>query len=378
MIKIMNRIIKYNIMNVNSIKTLFFLLFVFFNGFGQNNQAKLDDVSRIALNAYIPSTGELSPSTERILKNKLMRVITSNGLGSANSLNKRFIIAASIEVLGQEIVPTSPPMHAYNLGLNFYVGDGMDGTLFASTYIEAKGVDRSEQKAYNRAINSISTKSSDLKDLLENGKNKIIEYYNTQCDFILKNADNKAQRKEYDDAIYDLLMVPDVCKECYDKALDKSVEIYKMKLENECNERMQNARVNIASNNYEQAAYDLSGILPYVSCYDEAFALLKEIEDHRCAEALGKARGAWASLNADEAGRYLGEVSADSKCYNEALTLGNEIKRKVKADEDREWDFKFKQQQDLVDINTQAIEAVKQIGVTVGENLPDVDYKTIF
>ena len=141
---------------------------------------------------------------------------------------------------------------------------------------------------------------------------------------------------------------------------------------------MHNARVKIGSINYEEAAYVLSGILPDVSCYDDALALLKEIEDHRCAEALGKARGAWASLNADEAGRYLGEVSADSKCYNEALTLGNEIKRKVKADEDREWDFVFKQQQDLVDINTQAIEAVRQIGVTVGENLPDVDYKTIF
>ena len=92
---------------------------------------------------------------------------------------------------------------------------------------------------------------------IENGKNKIIEYYNTQCDFILKNADNMAQRKDYDKSIYYLLMVPDVCKECYDKSLDKSVEIYKMKLENECNIRLQDARVNIASNNYEEAANNL-------------------------------------------------------------------------------------------------------------------------
>ncbi len=373
----MNRIIKFNIMNVNYIKIFFLLLLITSNGFGQNNQGKLDDVSRIALFAYVPNTGDLKPSTMNILKNKLRRVITSNGLGSSNALNKQFIVAASIEVLGQEIVPSTPPMHAYNLGINLYVGNGKDGTLYASTYIETKGVDRSEQKAYNRAINSIRTKSPELKNLLENGKNKIIEYYNTQCDFILKEADNKAQRKDYDNAIYGLLMVPEVCKECYDKALDKSVEIYKMKLENECNIRIQEARVNIASDNYEEAANNLSGILPDVSCYDEALALLKEIEDHRCAEALGKAKGAWASYNVDEAGRYLGQVSADSKCYNEALSLGNEIKKKLKADEDREWDFKFKQQEDAVNLTSKSIEAVRQIGVTVGENLPDIDYKSI-
>ena len=117
-----------------------------------------------------------------------------------------------------------------------------------------------------------------------------------------------------------------------------------------------------------EAANNLSGILPDVSCYNEALTLLKEIEDHRCAEALGKAKGAWASYNADEAGRYLGQVSADSKCYNEALSLGNEIKRKLKADEDREWDFKVKVHDDIVDMEKQAIKAIRDVGVAWGEN----------
>jgi len=152
------------------------------------------------------------------------------------------------------------------------------------------------------------------------------------------------------------------------KAQDITVTIYKQKMENECMENIAQAKAAKAQNDWDLAASYLGGILPDLSCYPEAESLLKEIEDHRCAVALGKAKGAWASQNAREAGRWLGEVASDSKCYDEALALGNEIKAKLKADEDREWDFKLKVQQDEVDMQKQAISAARDIGVAFGEN----------
>lgn len=59
-----------------------------------------------------------------------------------------------------------------------------------------------------------------------------------------------------------------------------------------------------------------------------------------------------------------------SKCYKDALALGNTIKAKLKKDEDKEWSFKLKQQQDNVDLEKQAIKAVRDVGVAYGRNQP--------
>ena len=80
------------------------------------------------------------------------------------------------------------------------------------------------------------------------------------------------------------------------------------------------------------------------------------------------ANGAWSSGNANSAGRWLGEVAADSKCYKEAMALGNQIRAKLKADEDREWNFILKIQSDKVALEKQALKAIRDVGVAWGEN----------
>ena len=153
-----------------------------------------------------------------------------------------------------------------------------------------------------------------------------------------------------------------------DTYFDPINEIYMQKLNNECQEMLALARVAKSNDKYDEAANHLAPILPDVDCYADAQTLLKEIEDHRCAASLGKAKGAWSSGDSRSAGRWLGEVASDSKCYKEAVALGNEIKAKLKADDDREWDFKVKVHNDIVDIEKQAIKAVRDVGVAFGEN----------
>lgn len=201
-------------------------------------------------------------------------------------------------------------------------------------------------------------------------KQKIVEYYNSKCDFIQKEALAKADKKEYEEAITTLLAVPEVCKDCYMACQDLTVKVYKMKMENECLENIQNANVAKTNNEWDEAANYLVTILPDVSCFDKAQTILKEIEDHRCAEALGKAKGAWASMDSYKASQWLGEISADSKCYTEALALGNEIKSKLMKDEDKEWSFQLKKQQDNVDIRKASIKASRDIGVAYGNGQP--------
>jgi hypothetical protein len=371
--------LKYNNMNkFIKLILLFLIIGLTTNSIkAQNKKGKADDLGRIIINTYVsPQVEGLPPSAKRMLNNKLSQIVSKNGMGGS-SLNPRFIITPNITVLTKDITATAPPMHTYTLEITFYIGDGIEGTLFASTSMELKGVGTTETKAYIGALKRINPKNPIFKDFIEEGKTKIIEYYNSKCDFIQKEATSKADKKEFDEAIAGLLAVPEVCKECYMACQNLSVEIYKKKLENECTENIQKAIVAKTNNKWDEAASLLTKILPDVSCFDDAQKLLKEIEDHRCAEYIGKAKGAWAAMDSDAAAKWLVEISADSKCYDEAVALGNEIKTKLKKDEDKEWEFTLKKQQDNVDLQKATINAVRDVGVAYGNNQPKtVTYNT--
>jgi len=350
--------------NIKSL-TLVVLLFTAFTIQAQNNLGKSDDVARIAIAPIVGNIPDMPPAAERILLNKMGQIASKNGMASAGN---RFIMYPHVSIMSQDITPTAPPMHAYNLDITLYIADNITQTIFSSTTIALKGVGKNPNKAYIGALKMLNYKRPEVKTFIQDGKDKIVEYYNSKCDFILKDAESLAGRKEFDEAIYTVMSIPDICKDCYMKGKDVAITIFKQKLENECMQNIADARAAKAQDDYDLAASYLSGILPDVSCYSDAQGLLKEIEDHRCAIALGKAKGAWSSGNSRDAGRWLGEVASDSKCYNEAMALGNEIKAKLKADDDREWDFKVKVQNDIVDIEKLAIKAVRDVGVAYGEN----------
>ncbi len=331
----------------------------------QNNLGEIDDIGRIAICPVVGLIPDMPTSAERILLNKMGQIVTKNGMAS---FGDRFIMYPHIAIMSQDITSTAPPMHAYNLDITFYIANNMTQTIFSSTTVSLKGVGKNPTKAYVGALKTLSYKRPEMKAFIVEAKEKIIEYYNSKCEFILKEAESLASRKEFDAAIYLTTSIPAVCRDCYMKGQNMSIEIFKQKLENECMQNIADARVAKSKDDYDLAASYLSNILPDVSCYADAQKLLREIEDHRCAVALGKAKGAWASGDVDIAGKWLGEVAVDSKCHKEAEALGNQIKVKLKADEDREWDFILKVQKDKFELDKSAIQAVRDVGVAFGEN----------
>jgi cytochrome c551/c552 len=223
-------------------------------------------------------------------------------------------------------------MYAYNLQFNFYIGDGIEGVKFETTSVTAKGVGKSEQRAYLMAFNEIDVSSDQFKNFVENGKKKIIEYYNSKCDFILKEAQTLAGQAKYDAAIGKLFTVPEVCKSCYDKAMDAVGPIFKQQIDRQCKLDMAEANAKWTAN---QDAY-----------------------------------------GAEAAAAYLAKIDPNSSCYAEAKVLNDKMAKRVKEIDQREWNFALKQQQDQVDIEKATIKAARDIGVAYGENQPDVIYET--
>jgi hypothetical protein len=315
-------------MKRRNIISVMLLMIVAFTGnvLAQNTLQKTEDLGRIVLNSYVSRQIEgLPASAERMLANKMSQIASANGLGGS-ARNARFIITPNVAVISKDITPTAPPMHAYTLEVTLYIGDGIDGTKFSSTSMEVKGVGTNETKAYMAALKRINPKNADIQSFVEQGKSRIVEYYNSRCDFIIKESEALESQQQFDEAIYKLTSVPEVCKECFEKCMDAVAPIYQKQIDREC--EMQ----------------------------------------------LAKAQNAWSSGQniqaADEAAGYLAGIEPAATCFSKATALSKTIAARVKELDKREWNFKLKEQQDEVNISKATIAAARDIGVAYGNNQP--------
>lgn len=289
----------------------------------QNSGGKTDDIGRISLSSYMPDQlGSITPAALKMLENKLGQIATQNGLGG--SANKRFIITANVVELSKDITPTAPPMIAYTLDVTIYVGDVVTRTKYGSTNVQVKGVDVNETKAYISALKNIKPASPELQSFLDKTKGRIIEYYNSQCDFIIKDAQALAAQNRFEEAIYKLTSVPDVCKECFDKASDAVPPVYKKYIDRQCTKLLSDAK------NVWQANQSVGG--------------------------------------ANAAAAFLAGIDPDAACFKDVEAFTSIVGKRVKELDQREWDFKLKQQQDGVDVQKLQVEAYRQVGIAYGTN----------
>lgn len=286
------------------------------------------DVNKIALSAYIPDNCGVPPASRKVLDTKLKSLVTSCGFGAES--NKRFILTSQINILTEDILPTTPVMFSYTLSVNMYIGDGVSGTLFSTTSMEVKGVGKTKDKAYLQALKAINPKNAEFKAFIEEGKQKIIDYYKVTAPSIISKAQSLATSQKYKEAIYVLSEIPQECTEFYEQANKLTSEFY----------------------------------IKHIS--EEGKILLAE------------ARGVWNSSQdraaADKAGEILAKINPAAPQYDEAAKLGEEIAKRIEALDAREWQFKLQKQKDETEIAKLQINAAKDIAIEQARNQPDIVY----
>jgi hypothetical protein len=210
-----------------------------------------------------------------------------------SQVNPRFIITANVNVGTKDIIAGPPQMIAQNIDITLFIGDAITNTIFSNATFSLKGVGTNENKAFIEAIKTINPKNKEVITFLEEGKSKIINYYTSQCDFIIKDAQTLVKQENYDEAIYQLSLVPDVCQDCYFKCLDTLTSIYQKKIDADCNVKFNEAKVTwTAAQNpdgAEKAGDILSTINPMATCQLDVSAFIKSID---------------AKLKADEKARW--------------------------------------------------------------------------
>lgn len=305
---------------------IFFLILGFFmtgaSVLAQSAVKDLGDFERISIAPYVSDQIEYLPTGAKSnLQSKLGQIITSNGFGSS-VYNTRFILTPNIEVVSKNVVASAPPRVAVKLDVHLFVGDGISGTKFGSTLISVNGVGSNENKAYIAALKQIKPGNPAIGSLISSAKHQILDFYNSQCDFILREAEMAASQNDFEEALFVLSTIPQINMECYEKATNLIRPVYLEKINRECQLYLSEARNTWnASQNY------------------------------------GAALGAIAQLK---------KIEPSAACFKEAQELSNEIGTRMREIDDREWDFELREQE----LEERKIDAVRQVGVAYGKNQP--------
>ena len=314
-------------------------------------QDKADDLGRIALNTYLPVESNLTADTRNLLETKLNQISTTYGM-NGSEINPRFIITAAINIGTKDIIAGPPQMIAQNMEMTIFIGDAIENKIFSNLILNLKGVGTNENKALIDAIKTINAKDKGISLFVEEAKSKIIIYYNTQCNFLLKDALALRKSGKYNEAIYKLSIVPDVCQECYFRCMDTLNIIFQQKINQDCKVLLQQAK--------------------------SAWAVKQNTE------------------GAEEVAELLRQIQPGASCQNEVDVFIKTVTEKLDANAKAEWKFKMKQYEDQVamekeqvklqgeqsarnqELDKIRINAYREIAVEYAKNQPKTVYSNIY
>ena len=275
----------------------------------------------LPISVYAADDQESFPAgAKAMVENKLTQLLTKNGIAGLDYTGQ-FILTVTTTPLDKDVLPGPPSKIAEKMEMNLYIVDAYAKTIFSSTSFTVRGLGETETKCYLNAFSHMPLQTPAIAKFIEEGKNKIVEYYDHEGEQLIKKANYLMGQKQYEEALYWVSLIPQQSKN-YDAALATGLQIYQAYVDNQCN-------INLAA-----------------------------------------ARAAWAAEQNKEgayaAGEYLANILPDAGCYGEAMELYQEIKGKVLDD----WKFEMKKYQDGIDLEAMRIESARQVGIAYGSHQP--------
>lgn len=257
-------------------------------------------VGDIYISVVQPERNEIPQEAAQQLENRMHQLITANGIADTDP-NGRFVITTKSFVVTKDIIGGAPQRISQKIDFTFMIGDIIENKVFESFTFSAIGIGVNENKSFINAITKVKTNSPLFTSFVEKAKEKIIQYYAARCEQIILEAKQQAANHDYQQAIYQLMQVPNIC---------------------DCAERCQTM------------------MIEYYDAYTEFTA----------AQLLNEAKSKWASSpNADGAAMaadVIAQIPSGTKVQSELDALIAEITQKLREDEKRDWAFKMKQYED--------------------------------
>ena len=191
--------------------------------FAQQQQAPKG--SSVALKVVVEDMIEPFPAAAKTqMENKLNRLLTQNGIASMDYLGQFFITVHQVP-LTKDVLAGPPMQIATTMEFTFYIADYYNQIVFSTASVNAKGVGVTEPKCYMDAIKHINLNSKELQNFVQQGRAKIIDYYNQQADNMIMKARSLAKQKDFEQALFLMQSIPSECDK-YEQAIAVGDEIY--------------------------------------------------------------------------------------------------------------------------------------------------------
>ncbi len=274
-----------------------------------STQATLSSQEMVGITPALSSYINLPADAVKSLGTKLNQMVTQNGFGSTSG---QFVLTANVVTLDKQATATAPVQYVIDLEVSLFVLNVMEGVIVDEMSYTVKGIDRLENKAVIKAINTINARTPQVRTFMEGVRGKIIEYYNTRIPAIITKAKSLAERNEYEEALYVLSAVPESVDQ-YPMVAEQMSAIYLKKIDRDATAALQEAKGYVAVRDYDSALTALLAVDPSSSKSAEAFALIEQIKAKLDADEQRALEEKWRI--------YEDQKEAAQRAHDDAVTL---------------------------------------------------------
>jgi hypothetical protein len=257
----------------NSILTI--TLFLYFLSASTQTSS---DIGKIALSVIMPENhSNLNGSQISKLETKITKMVSANGL-SANGFNHNFVIYPKFEIYETNVIEGGiQNIVVTTCELNLVIKQIDNNLIFSTISTTLKGSGKNTRTSITSAIGKVNPNDENFKLFIEKSKIKIIAYYESICNDLIMQSENLIHMQKYSQAMGLLMRVPEEIN-CYINVQEKSIEAYKAHQNQQCSVLLQNAKAELAFNQYNSALNILSQIDPSTECFSEADVLVNKID----------------------------------------------------------------------------------------------------
>lgn len=239
--------------------------------YGQNNS------SNIVFALVMPNEIEGFDDNHLVkLESKIIQATTNYGI-AGKGFYSDFVIYPVVSTNEIQNTEGMKNLISYSIELGIFIKSISDGKIYASYSKSFIGIGGNEKLALTNALNDIDPYSKDFTNFFLNASGKIISYFDTKCDDILSKADALSKMGAYEEALALLSSIPNISAVCYNKVKSKSIEVYKLFLNKNCQTLLLTASSYHANKNTDKALEYICLIDPTSKCFEEAKTLLKNI-----------------------------------------------------------------------------------------------------
>lgn len=158
-------------------------------------------------------TEDITPEVQIRIAERLMQITSMQGLG-ANGASPCFAIAAYLVPVKREITGTIPQKHICTYNAVIFVGNMVDGNIYAGVTQQISGAGNSYEEASINAAGEIRN-SQAMQDMLASAEEQIISWYESNVQSLKNHVAECMAEGDYSMAYALLECVPEQATQCF-------------------------------------------------------------------------------------------------------------------------------------------------------------------